>query len=79
MSSPQMPTVGAGSSQFSRRFPRPPRVPSLTNAACRAVIKTIDPHRWEAAGEPWYGHYGGEATGGGTLDCALKVGRFMIA
>ena len=40
-------------------------MPSLTNAVRRAVIKTIDPHRWEAAGEPWYGHYGGEATGGG--------------
>ena len=26
-------------------------MPALTNAACRIVIKAIDPHRWEACGE----------------------------
>ena len=38
MASPPMPTVGAGSSRFSRRFPRPPQPPSHRASPLRIVL-----------------------------------------
>ena len=38
MLSPPMPTVGAGSSRFSRRFPRPPQPPSHRASPLRIVL-----------------------------------------
>ena len=50
MLSPPMPTVGAGSSRFSRRFPRPPQPPS--RRAPLSASRFPSPHRASLSASP---------------------------